>query len=227
MVLLGRLEFVLAMIARGRHVRVSAAYSKDSSQNKVKIDIGPWDDTVPVDARRLCRQMVLALAAEVQLCTTVDRGHKHSDQRSHIDLWMKPRGASHVEPSVADGDGTKNTSPTSTDVDNIKSDQRPHFVHVAAPLDVQGHDVQAKQESQTDSAVAHGPLISPTVVVSLSEQDADLNNDEADHSTSAPFYSSSLADPHTPHTLEDTCLTNPIPSLSPVPRLREQLVPGS
>ena len=61
------------MIARGRHeLRVTAAYSKDSSQNIVKIDIGPEDDTVPVDARWLFRQIVLALAAEVQLCITAE-----------------------------------------------------------------------------------------------------------------------------------------------------------
>ena len=97
MVVLGRLDYVLEMVSRGRSVRISTGYVAKSGQNKVKLDISSDAVTVPNDARRLTTNLLHTLAAETQVCITVDRGHKHSDGRSHIDLGMQSLGAQKKE----------------------------------------------------------------------------------------------------------------------------------
>ena len=85
-----RLLFLRNKVAEGFQVHVYWSHSIVSQQRKAKVIVGDTPNVVPAQFRAATLCMLEAIALAVRDSAAVDRGHKHSNGKSEVSMWLKP-----------------------------------------------------------------------------------------------------------------------------------------
>ena len=101
MVVVGRLEWVLAKIRSGHRVLVTSSFNSELQKQKLKVLIQPISEEVPYSEMNQCCAFaaitnMLHLAKPLKhqdVLHFMDRGHRHSSGVSEVCLWMEIRKA--------------------------------------------------------------------------------------------------------------------------------------
>ena len=96
----GRLSWISSKLALGHQVWMTHTFSRETGRTKVKFIVGAEPGVIPKLHMLMFRCAIESLTALVSIPEVVvmDRGHKHSDGRSEICLWLRIR-----EEQQADG----------------------------------------------------------------------------------------------------------------------------
>ena len=93
MVVIGRLSWLARQVRNGRKLHVAFGQAKDSGKFKIKVVLSSMKDG-RVDNVAACGALALLefISSLAKVYCVVDRGHKHSDGSSVVQLWFSGGG---------------------------------------------------------------------------------------------------------------------------------------
>ena len=82
------MDYIRARIAEGCQVHIASSFSAQSGRDKVRFIIDQVPNVVPLMSQAMTLRSLDTVVSLADAAATMDRGHKHSDGKCEICLWM-------------------------------------------------------------------------------------------------------------------------------------------